>query len=209
MPQVFFIDEGDPFPEITAFMDRLVREWGIELAVIRNDDLLAAGVAGGSVSTARLSQENRRELERAGWRAPEFRLDPEAFPASHLLKTVPLRRHLEGTGIVALATAIRRDEHPARQAETAFSPREEPRHVRVHPLLSFREREVWEATFGLDLPFCELYRAGYRSLGCRSGTVKNADIPAWEQDMENTPERAGRHQGKEAAMAQLRALGYM
>lgn len=209
MPQVLHIDEGDPFPEIAAFLDRLGREWGIDPVVIRNDELLAAAPAGGHVETARLSLENRRELERAGWSAPGFCLDPEAFPASHLLKTAPLRRHLERTGIAALATAIRWDEHPARQAETAFSPREDPRHVRVHPLLAFRERDVWQATFGLGLPFCELYRAGYRSLGCRSGTVKNADIPAWEQDLEGTPERAGRCQGKEEAMAQLRALGYM
>jgi phosphoadenosine phosphosulfate reductase len=39
--------------------------------------------------------------------------------------------------------------------------------------------------------------------------MKTSDIPAWEQDLENTPERAGRGQEKEEIMAQLRPLGYM
>ena len=33
--------------------------------------------------------------------------------------------------------------------------------------------------------------------------------PAWEQDIENVPERAGRRQDKEKAMERLRKLGYM
>ena len=32
---------------------------------------------------------------------------------------------------------------------------------------------------------------------------------AWEQDLENTTERGGRGQGKEAVMEKLRDLGYM
>jgi phosphoadenosine phosphosulfate reductase len=40
-------------------------------------------------------------------------------------------------------------------------------------------------------------------------SIKNSDIPAWEQDLENTPERAGRGKDKEAIMEQLRSLGYM
>jgi len=36
-----------------------------------------------------------------------------------------------------------------------------------------------------------------------------SDIPAWEQDLENTVERAGRRQDKEEAMDRLRKLGYM
>ena len=40
-------------------------------------------------------------------------------------------------------------------------------------------------------------------------SAKESDIPAWEQDLENTEERAGRRQDKEEAMARLRMLGYM
>jgi len=210
MPRVLFLDEGDAFPEILAFVDRLRRDWNLPLVTARNHDLLGEGLAVGEwVETARLSGENRRELERIGFAGPGFAFDPETLPGSHLAKTVPLNRFLETHGTAALVTGIRCDEHAARRDEAVFSPRSAPLHIRVHPLLSVRERQVWDYTLSRGLPFCELYRAGYRSLGTRSGTVKNAAIPAWEQDLENTPERAGRHRGKESAMAQLRALGYM
>jgi phosphoadenosine phosphosulfate reductase len=39
--------------------------------------------------------------------------------------------------------------------------------------------------------------------------MKMSDLPAWEQDLENTTERAGRGQEKEQIMKQLRNLGYM
>lgn len=34
-------------------------------------------------------------------------------------------------------------------------------------------------------------------------------VPAWEQDLEHTVERAGRRQDKEQMMERLRKLGYM
>jgi phosphoadenosine phosphosulfate reductase len=52
-------------------------------------------------------------------------------------------------------------------------------------------------------------KRGYRSLGAKTTSTKNSDLPAWEQDLEHTTERAGRRQDKEAAMARLRKLGYM
>jgi phosphoadenosine phosphosulfate reductase len=50
---------------------------------------------------------------------------------------------------------------------------------------------------------------GYRSLGAKCSTGKASEIPAWMQDLENTPERVGRGQDKEQVMQQLRDLGYM
>jgi phosphoadenosine phosphosulfate reductase len=54
-----------------------------------------------------------------------------------------------------------------------------------------------------------LYADGYRSLGARVTTKKTCDVPAWEQDLENTTERGGRRQDKEGLMDKLRQLGYM
>ncbi|RLG57768.1 MAG: nodulation protein, partial [Candidatus Hydrothermarchaeota archaeon] len=45
--------------------------------------------------------------------------------------------------------------------------------------------------------------------GAKSSTTKLADKPAWEQDLEKIPERAGRRQDKEGIMRRLRELGYM
>ena len=59
------------------------------------------------------------------------------------------------------------------------------------------------------IPFCNLYEQGFRSLGARVTTKKITDVPAWDQDLENTTERGGRRQDKEGLMEKLRDLGYM
>lgn len=112
-----------------------------------------------------------------------------------------------------------------------------PPHDRVHPILQYTESDVWDGLWqtvvpsevplmdgmkipkaindipeGIsinDLPICELYFEGYRSLGSETETVKSADEPAWMQDMDGTVERAGRAQDKEGVMERLRDLGYM
>ena len=76
-------------------------------------------------------------------------------------------------------------------------------------MLHLSERDIWNMIHGNDIPFCSLYYQGYRSLGIRSNTTKNSDLPSWEQDLENTVEREGRGQEKEQIMAKLRDLGYM
>jgi phosphoadenosine phosphosulfate reductase len=125
------------------------------------------------------------------------------------MKTVAMNVFLENNKIEAVATAIRWDEQEARVAESYFSAREVPPHTRVQAILHFRERDIWNTIHGYKIPFCELYKYGYRSLGAKGSTVKNSDIPAWEQDLENTTERAGRGQSKEEIMGKLRSLGYM
>jgi len=55
-----------------------------------------------------------------------------------------------------------------------------------------------------------LYEQGYRSLGAASSSqISQKGVPAWEQDLEHSMERAGRRQDKEKMMARLRKLGYM
>jgi phosphoadenosine phosphosulfate reductase len=125
------------------------------------------------------------------------------------MKTAVLNSFIKESGIAALFTAIRRDEHVSRAEETPLSNRTDPAHIRVHPILHFTERDVWETTHRYSIPYCQLYKKGYRSLGTRSGTQRFSDLPAWEQDLENTSERGGRDQEKESIMEQLRSLGYM
>lgn len=209
-PRCLFLDDGDVFPEIDAFVEEWRERWGLRLLRLRNDDLLnRVRNVGDAIPVTELSAENRAELARLGFTADQLLFEPESPEGNHLTKSVPLARFIRQTGARGLITAIRRDEHPARAEETFFSPRPDPSHVRVHPLLPWRERDVWEAILGLGVPFCELYRWGFRSLGARSSTRPVSDIPAWEQDLEHTSERAGRGPVKEEAMARLRSLGYM
>jgi phosphoadenosine phosphosulfate reductase len=116
---------------------------------------------------------------------------------------------LEKRKIKALITGIRWDEQEARANETYFSPRKKPPHNRVHPILHFREGDVWEAIHRFKIPYVKLYKEGYRSLGAKGTTIKPAEVPAWEQDLEKTTERVGRRQDKEKIMERLRKLGYM
>ena len=125
------------------------------------------------------------------------------------MKTVAMKIFLKENKIQALFTGIRWDEQEARKDEVYFSPRDDPPHVRVHPLLHFRERDVWQVIRTYGIPVNKLYEMGYRSLGAKSSTTKLDDKPAWEQDLEKIPERAGRRQDKENIMKRLRDLGYM
>jgi len=122
---------------------------------------------------------------------------------------VPLLEFIGEGGYDGVFIGIRWDENPARAGEVFFSRREKPLHIRVHPILQFTERDVWDYTLGNKLPINPLYYRGYRSIDDKFETKPTGDKPAWEQDLENTPERVGRAQDKEGIMELLRRYGYM
>lgn len=210
MPKIMFIDEGYVFEEIWDIVNRLKREWNLNVIVSKNTDVSdKAKNVGDIVRVKSLNERNRNEIAKLGFDEEEFPFEPESFVGNHLMKTVAMNMFLEEYGIQALATAIRWDEQTARVEESYFSPRSTPPHSRVQPILHFKERDIWNFIFKYNVPFCVLYNEGYRSLGAKGSTIKVSDIPAWEQDLENTPERAGRGQSKEEIMGKLRDLGYM
>jgi phosphoadenosine phosphosulfate reductase len=210
LPKAMFIDEGHVFEEILELVDQVKNAWGVEVVVVKNTDVSdKAQKVGDLIRVTDLNERNRREVEKTGFAEEEFPFEPESYVGNHLMKTVAMNMFMEEKGIKALSTAIRWDEQESRVAEDYFSPRTDPDHTRVHPILHFRERDIWNNIHKQGIPFCSLYYQGYRSLGAKGSTTKNSDIPAWEQDLENTTERAGRGQDKEEVMAQLRNLGYM
>jgi phosphoadenosine phosphosulfate reductase len=210
MPRCMFIDEGSVFDEIWDLVNQVKKEWGLDVAIVKNTDVSdKAKNIGDIIKVSTLNERNRREIEKLGFDGEEFPFEPESYIGNHLMKTVAMNVFLEDNGIKALSTAIRWDEQEARREETYFSSREDPPHTRVQPILHFKERDIWDTIHKYKIPFCILYKYGYRSLGAKGTTVKTSDIPAWEQDLENTPERAGRGQSKEEIMGRLRSLGYM
>ena len=210
MPRAMFIDEGYVFEEILDLVDRVKRDWDVEMTVVKNTDVSEkAKDVGNLIRVADLNERNRQEIQKLGFTEEAFPFEPESYVGNHLMKTVAMNVFIEENGVKALSTAIRWDEQEARIDEDYFSPRTDPHHTRVHPILHFKERDIWDTIHTYKIPFCSLYYQGYRSLGAKGSTFKTSDIPAWEQDLENTPERAGRGQEKEEIMAQLRSLGYM
>ncbi len=210
LTKCMFIDGGDVFDEIWEQVNTLRSLWNADIICVKNTDVSdGARCLGDKVRVADLNEDNRQELKKLGFEEDEFPFEPESFVGNHLMKTVPMNQFMKEHNIKALVTAIRWDEQEARKNEEYFSPRQNPEHTRVHPILHFRERDIWDTTHKYEIPFCSLYWQGYRSLGARSSTYKVSDTPAWEQDLENTSERVGRSQDKEDIMDKLRSLGYM
>jgi phosphoadenosine phosphosulfate reductase len=210
LPLCMFIDEGDIFDEVREFVDFLQVKWSLEIAFVKNrDPILENSRVGAIVTVSSLSRDNQAALKEIDFAGSDFPFIPDSLVCNHLMKTIPMREFIIENRLKALATAIRWDEIEARVTEDYFSERTNPPHTRVHPLLHFRERDIWIAIFKYDIPYNELYKLGYRSLGARCATHRTSDIPAWMQDLENTPERGGRSRDKEIVMDQLRALGYM
>jgi phosphoadenosine phosphosulfate reductase len=212
LPKAMFIDEGNVFGEILDLVGRVKKQWHVEVAVAKNTDVSdKANAVGDPIRVADLNARNRSEIDKLGFIEKSFPFDPESLVGNHLMKTVAMNVFIEANGVKALSTAIRWDEQEARTREDFFSQRTHPNpdHTRIHPMLHFGERDIWNTIHANNIPFCSLYYQGYRSLGSKDSTVRTSDLPAWEQNLEATPERAGRGQEKEEIMDQLRSLGYM
>ncbi len=215
VPRIFTIDEFDTFDEIDEFLKTYSKEWNLDLDWGRNEDVLkAAGYKLNiDVKVADLNERNQQEIKRIGFELEVFPLEAESYVGNHLMKTVVFNTYLEDNNVKAVVQGLRWDEQPTRQKDEYF---EEvaageltPAHTRIRPILHFTERDIWDTTLHFKIPFCPLYKQGYRSLGAKTTSLKLSDLPAWEQDLENTVERAGRRQDKEKTMERLRKLGYM
>jgi len=213
---VIHIDTGYKFKEIYTFRDRYAREFGLDLIIAKNATAQAAGMS---------PQQGK-------------------FECCNALKTQALKDCLKEHEFKALLLAIRRDEHGIRAKERTFSPRdaeqkwdyqnqplelwnqyqtalEKDQHLRIHPLLGWREVDVWRYIQHEKIPVVDLYFAKngrrFRSIGCETCCApvdsKADSIPKIIRELETTQvsERSGRAQDKEDAynMQKLRSLGYM
>ncbi|MFQ5910646.1 MAG: phosphoadenosine phosphosulfate reductase family protein [Thermoplasmata archaeon] len=209
VPSLLFVDHDQHFRETWSFTEDIAKREGLQMIVARNEDLLGfAGEGEETVPLESLDPENQEEALKAGLKGTEVPLSLDTPVGNHLLKTVALNRALRKHGFDAVIAGIRWDENPARSNEVFFSPRENPPHTRVHPILPWTEREVWTCTLDSDLPIHPLYKKGYRSFDGVKDSEPTDTRPAWEQDLETSEERAGRAQDKEEIMERLRALGY-
>jgi len=213
---VVYIDTGLHIRQMYEFRDMCVKRWGLDLIV----------------------SHNYEEAERLGVGAQD------KLRCCDVRKTQALKKTMAEYGFEAILLGIRRDEHGIRAKERVFSPRsrdfvwdyrnqppemwdqfnvrtEEEGHLRVHPLLHWRELDIWLYLEREGLPVNPLYFAKggkrYRSLGCAPCTVPVESEAATigeiieEIRVSKTDERSGRAQDKERAyaMQKLRALGYM
>jgi sulfate adenylyltransferase subunit 2 len=215
--KVIHIDTSFKFKEIYEFRDKIVKNWGLDLVITRNDKRLAKG----------LSPEKSK------------------FDCCAALKTEALKDFIEKEHFKALLVGIRRDEHSIRAKERYFSQRDcdfkwsyknqapelwaeyyesqsqDEYHFRIHPLLHWREIDIWRYIKLEGLPIVNLYLAQkdkrYRSIGCQcccQPVASKADTInkiIREIEKSSISERSGRAQDKENiyTMQKLRSLGYM
>ncbi|HHQ44937.1 MAG TPA: sulfate adenylyltransferase subunit 2 [Candidatus Altiarchaeales archaeon] len=214
---VLHIDTSYKFPEMYEFRDKYAKEWGLKLLVAQNKEKLAEGMG------------------------PKTH---DCFECCTELKTNALKQAIDAHKLKALLLGIRRDEHGIRAKERYFSPRNQDfqwnykdqppelwdqfknkqagdQHVRVHPILHWREIDIWRYIKRENIPITGLYFAKngkrYRSIGCVpcckpvDSNASNIDEMIEELLTTKTSERSGRSQDKEKAymMQKLRALGYM
>ena len=213
--------------EVYAFRDRYVKEWNVELLSPVCPPLAATDAS----------------------------LPPAARVAAR--KTLGLKAVIAQYQFTGIITGIRRDEEATRAKERVFSPRgpegdwnskDQPpelwsqyktdfppgTHIRVHPLLAWSERDIWQYIKREAIPVVPLYFAKpygvfegrdfkgqmmrFRSLGEKGITwpvpsnAATIDAIIEELKITKTSERSGRPMGAdedESSFERLRQDGYM
>ena len=213
---VVHLDTGYKFKQIYEFRDKYAKEWNLDLIVAKNKCLSGAKI-GPEHGKLECCTEN---------------------------KTNNLKKIINEKKYKALYLAIRRDEHGIRAKERVFSPRdkdftwdykdqpvemwdqyenkiEKEEHLRIHPVLDWKEIDIWKYIKKENIPTVSLYFAKngkrFRSIGCETccgpvdSNANNLDQIIAELETTKVSERSGRAQDKESdyMMQKLRSLGYM
>ena len=177
---VMLIDTGYQFKETYEYMEKYAQEWKLNFIRFKNEKALKKGIN-------------------------PFTTDH--FRCCNALKTEALSMAIKKYKFDAVLVGIRWDEHGVRGKESYFSWRDNPPHMRVHPILNWSEKEIWGYLKKNKIPYNPLYdrvehgNLIFRSIGCWPCTKP---IPK-----ERIEERGGRALDKEELMEDLRALGYM
>lgn len=211
---LILLDTGMELPEVYAFRDRISQEWGFEM---KSEPC-----------------------------PPEADMDQTLPPAARAAarKTEGLKALIAREKYKGILVGIRRDEQGLRAKERVFSPRSpdgawdyknqpaefwdqyktdfpDGAHVRIHPLLHWREIDIWRYTRRENIPIVPLYLAQngmrYRSLGEKNITfpiqsnASTIDEIIAELETTKTAERAGRTLDNESedSFERLRGGGYM
>jgi phosphoadenosine phosphosulfate reductase len=169
---VFFNDSTMEFKEVYQFIDRLTQDWSLKLIKVTH---LPKPLA----EFHRLKDHKKKKK------------------LSRLMKISAIDFAVKKYHWLGFLAAIRWDEHSSRAKEKYFSKRKD--HIRIHPLLHFTEKDIWDYIKKFNVPYVSLYDQGYRSLG---------EAPFTSPAKKGKGERSGREKDKELIMSRLRALGY-
>jgi sulfate adenylyltransferase subunit 2 len=242
---VIHLDTTYKFPEIYEFRNRIAREWNLKLIIWKNKNALKKGISPKTTSRFNCCMALKTEALKQVIR--KYRFDALILSIrrdEHVMRNIeryfsPRDKEFKWH-IIRQKTPEEMKEGDApfvslQPVEFAgwnlfwsdFGPNVD--HMRVHPMLHWREIDVWRYIKREKLPVNPLYFANYvekkyglknkryRSLGCKCCTTpveSNAStIEEIIKELEVTEveERVGRAQDKEdeEMMRKLRSLGYM
>jgi len=237
------IDTAYKIPEMIEYRDRLAMEWQLDMIVGKNRLALEKGetfkdgnldriTCCKNLKTTALQHtlNGTGERHRLNHQTGKYEREPAPEPF---------------TGVIV---GIRADEEGSRSKERYFSPRDEESqwdignqppelwcqyktefapntHVRIHPLLDWKEIDIWEYIEKEKIPTVSSYYdqgegIRYRSLGCWPCTnpiqsTAKSPLDIIEElksgKLSNIAERSGRAQDKDdgGSLESLRKEGYM
>jgi phosphoadenosine phosphosulfate reductase len=143
---VFTLDTGLLFPETYALWRRLEERYGLTIRAVRPEQTVA--------------EQGQAHGERLWEREPDR--------CCGLRKVEPLRRALEDAS--AWVSAIRRDQTPDRAGARVIEWDARFSLVKVNPLASWTQADVWAYVREHHVPVSPLHARGYASIGCHPCT---------------------------------------
>ena len=150
---VMFIDTGLHFIETLRFVDKVEKQWKLNLVRVSDKHTL-------------------REYKKTKSRLKKKEL-------ARMMKVRAIKKAVKKNRWRALIVGIRWDEHQARASEVYFSARRN--HMRIHPILHFTEQDIWDYIHKYKVPYNPLYERGYRSIGERDFTKPVKDPKSRER----------------------------
>ena len=151
--KVFSLDTGRLHPETLRFMERIRKEYKIDIEFLSPDAM---------------------QLESFTREKGLFSFYEDGHEeCCGIRKIAPLRKHLQG--LDAWITGQRRDQSPTRadvpvaQVDSAFSTKDKPL-LKFNPLANWTSKQVWDYIRMFDVPYNPLHDQGFASIGCEPCT---------------------------------------
>lgn len=232
--KIIHIDTGYKFKEIYEFRDKYVKDLDFEVIIARNTDADKLGIipdngkfeccnARKTEALKKVVKEHKIDALLLGIRRDEHGIrDKERYfsPRDKEFRWNYIKeKNKQSEGDSPFISMQDAEFDGWNIFATDFS--EETDHVRVHPLLHWSEKDIWEYILKENIPTISLYLAKnkkrYRSIGCECccnpvrSDANSINLIIDELKTTKVLERSGRDQDKENEynMQKLRSLGYM
>jgi phosphoadenosine phosphosulfate reductase len=140
--RVFYLDTNLLFPETYQTIERIKAKYDVQMEQY--------------LPLVTLEEQARIQGEALWARTPDA--------CCAIRKVEPLRRAL--SGLKAWITGIRRDQAPTRANARPVEWDAKFGLVKINPIVSWKERDVWAYIMANQVPYNPLHDQGYPSIGC-------------------------------------------